>query len=119
MRDFYIREPGDPNYVSDVLEVSDEMEALVYQIISPIKTANGDVFGELGFGANMEANLFSISDNISAQAAKMTNQVNKYSELAKIYKVDISIKKVPDTQFRDAGILDIAIGGRTAFGMTY
>ena len=58
LAEFYFRNADDPNYIEDILEVSDEIEILIYQIKMVLLTNQGEVLGEPKFGGELQKILF-------------------------------------------------------------
>lgn len=119
MREIYFRDESDPNYIPDILEVSNEIEALIYQLRMILGTSNGEVLGQVGFGANMEDMLFAYDFNPELFNAGLIEQTNLYSELARSYNLQFSVKKIQQDRHRDLGLVDIAINGKSIFGFIY
>lgn len=120
LKDFYFRGPSDPNYVDGILEISSEIEELVYQLKMIILTNKTEVLGDSNFGANQADMLFSTSSTTGALMVKaMTDQINTYSEMARAYSIDIDGKRIQDPQKpnRDLIFLDMKINGKSAFGI--
>lgn len=120
LKDFYFRGDTDPNFIPDVLETSNELEALVYQIKMIIMTNKTEVLGEKDFGANQEDMLFTTSGVIASMLTKnMVDQINQYSELARAYDIGLEAKKMrdPANPNRDLMFLDIKVNGKSAFGI--
>lgn len=117
LKEFYFRDTDDPNYIEDVLETSDELEILIYQIKTVLLTNKGEVLGEYKFGANLEHDLFSFDLNPEGMEANLVYQINTFSETARAYKVEIRYKKITDTPYRDAGLIDVYINDKSFFGV--
>ena len=116
MREFNLRDESDPNYVPDMLEVNDEIEALIYQIKMPLGTNQGEVLGEPDFGCDMDGVLFSTEFYMVSVDKILTDQVTQYSELAQIYPVTIVMQQVSASKYRNAILLDVKINGISTFG---
>jgi len=115
--EFYFRDEDDPNYQDEVLQTSDEIEMLVYQIKMVLLTNNGEVLGEPRFGASLENLLFDIQFNEESMLAFLKNQLYKFSEIARGYDINMRVKKIRDTEYRDAAIIDVYIDGKNFFGV--
>lgn len=112
-----MRDESDPYYDANKFEVNDEIEALVYQIKMPLGTNNGEVLGEYDFGCSLEGLLFTSEFYMVGFDRVVTDQVAKYSELANVYPVAISIMNIPDGMYKSAVLLDAKINGKSTFGM--
>lgn len=117
MREFNFRDESDPNYKRSVVEVNDDIEALIYQIKMTLGTNTGEVLGECEFGSNLEGLLFASEFYMVGFDQVVSDQVSKFSELAQIYPVSVSIKNIPITPFRSAAVIDVAINGKSTFGI--
>ena len=117
MKDFYFREPDDPNHIEDATEVSDELELLVMQIKMMLMTGKGEVLGSMGFGGDIPNHLFDLRYDPDNMMASLTHQIKTYSEIARGYNIALKLKKVPDGKYRDTGIIDVTINGKSFFGM--
>jgi phage baseplate assembly protein W len=59
--DVYLRLPSDPNYVSNFVEVEDEVSNFVQRIEMILTTNPGEVLGSPEFGVNLECYLWNHS----------------------------------------------------------
>lgn len=118
MREFYFRDELDPNYIPNVLEISHEIEALIYQIKMTLGTSKGEVLGASQFGANIDDILFSVNYNPKAWKMKILDQLKTYSQLAREYNVGIDSKLLRNG-YKDTGIIDISINGQSIMGFAY
>ncbi|CAB4159506.1 hypothetical protein UFOVP699_242 [uncultured Caudovirales phage] len=78
LRDFYFREPGDPRYREDQLEVSDDLESTLQQIRMTLFTNKGEVLGEPDFGVDIDKYLFEFSVDPFSVSLAASEQINKY-----------------------------------------
>ncbi len=60
MIEIYNREPEDPFYKSDVLEVTDPIEICIGQLKMVLLTIKGEVLGDPSFGLSLEELVFSM-----------------------------------------------------------
>jgi hypothetical protein len=118
LQEFYFRDDTDPNYIPDTFRVSDELEALVYQIRMTMGTTQGEVLGEPGFGVNPEDLLFHVNYDVQALTDVIYYQLEKYSSLAKSYNITIDPVKYNDG-YREVGIYDIKVNGKSLIGYSY
>ena len=119
MREFYFRHDNDPLFVSDVFETSDDLEALVYQIRLVLNTNKGDVLGSEKFGSNLDDMLFSFDFNQDTFNNSLVEQVNTYCEIANNYKLNFTMQRIKDTKYRDVGVIDVAVEGKSILGFIY
>lgn len=117
MKELNLRDESDPNYRPEILEVNDEIEALVYQIKMPLGTNKGEVLGESEFGCDLEGLLFTTEFYMVSFNTVVTDQIRQFSELAQVYPVSVSLKELPIDQFKSSALLDIQINGKSKFGI--
>jgi len=118
MKEFYFRDDLDPNYIPDLLETSNEIEALIYQIKMTLNTSKGSVLGSTQFGASLEDLLFITNYNQNNWKAKVNEQLNAYSMLAREYKIDIDTVKYTQG-YSDIGLIDIKINNKSIMGFAF
>lgn len=118
MKEFYFRDELDPNYIPDLLETSNEIEALIYQIKMTLNTSKGSVLGSTQFGASLEDLLFITNYNQNNWKAKVNEQLNAYSMLAREYKIDIDTVKYTQG-YSDIGLIDIKINNKSIMGFAF
>ena len=106
--DFYTRNDNTQYYMSDILEISDELSELVLQIETCLFTRKQQVLGQHDFGINLEDLVFTLRKNESEIKNKVLNQIYSYCPLAPKYKVNVNIVFL-STEFRDVGYIDIII----------
>jgi hypothetical protein len=117
MREFNFRDESDPIYKQDVLEINEDEEALIYQIKMSLGTNRGEILGECDFGCDLEGLLFASEFYMVGFSQVVSDQINKFSELAQIYPVSVSLKTIPINTYRSAALIDVAINGRSTFGV--
>jgi len=116
-RDLYLRDPSDPFFQSDTLEVSDELQMLVGQLKMMLFTNRGEVLGAPDFGADLENQLFSLNLNEFSVKSALRDQVMKFIPLGAQYQVDFDVKFARGTA-RDICVIDVLINNTPAFGVT-
>jgi hypothetical protein len=89
LRDFYFREPGDPRYREDQLEVSDDLESTLQQIRMTLFTNKGEVLGEPDFGVDLEKYLFEFSIDPFSVSLAAAEQINKYVGETRKRRIDV------------------------------
>lgn len=117
MKDFYFRDIEDPDFVEDILEVADERELAIMQIKMTLLTNKGEVFGMSTFGCSLDNYMYEFEYDPKNLMAFLTQQIKTFSEVARGFDVELNLKRVPDGRFRDAGIIDVKLGGKSYFGM--
>lgn len=115
-RDFYLRDPSDPNFRQGVLEINDELEMLLNQIKMILFTNKGEVLGDPDFGINLEEQLFTFNVNEFSLKNMLRDQLLKFCTLSDKYRVDFDIKFARGT-VRDICLIDIVINGSPVMGV--
>ena len=119
MNEFYFRDTSDPNYIPDILSVSNEVEGLIYQIKMILGTTKGEVLGEANFGANVEDMLFAYDFNPDMFSGMLVKQVNYYSEAARHFNLGFSVGRIRQARYNDVGVIDVKINGKSLMGFIY
>lgn len=115
-RDLYMRDPSDPFYKNDILEVNDELQMLIGQIKMLLFTNQGEVLGAPDFGANLEEQLFSLNLNEFSIKSTLRDQVLKFIPLHTKYQIDFDVKFSRGVA-RDICVIDVLINNIPAFGV--
>jgi hypothetical protein len=116
LKELYMRDPSDPLYTQNVLEQSDEIEALLSQIRMILFTKQGDVLGSYNFGFNLEDKLFLFNLDGNEIKKKLLEAIYYYCPDANTYKVDLDVQFFRGT-VRDACLIDITVDGRKSLGV--
>jgi|694.fasta_scaffold145945_2 hypothetical protein len=74
LREIYNRDPSDPNYKAEQIEVTDALEACIGKLKMLIFTRKGEVLGDPRFGLNLEDLIYDF--NISEKGLR--NEIQKY-----------------------------------------
>lgn len=74
LREIYNRDPSDPNYKADQLEVTDALEACIGKIKMLLFTRKGEVLGDPRFGLDLEGLIYDF--NVSEKALR--NEIQKF-----------------------------------------
>jgi hypothetical protein len=118
LADIYTRIEGDPSFVPDKIEITENLEYLVIQIEMILFTRRGDVLGDDGFGASLDDLIFSTNLSGSAIENIVRDQIKSYVPLANTYNVDTRCEFYKGVE-KDTAVLDIVIDGTTVIGMTF
>jgi phage baseplate assembly protein W len=118
LADIYTRIEGDPNFVPDRIEITEELEYLIIQIEMILFTRRGEVLGDDNFGASLDDLIF--STNLSGAAIEniVRDQINSYVPLANTYNVDTRCEFYKGVE-KDTAVLDIVINNTVVIGMTF
>lgn len=118
MADIYTRIEGDPNFIPNKIEITEDLEYLLIQLEMILFTRRGDVLGDDNFGASLDDLIF--STNLSGAAIEniVREQIRSYIPLANTYNVDTRCEFYKGVE-KDTAILDIVVDGTTIIGMTF
>jgi hypothetical protein len=119
MADIYTRIEGDPGYVANKIEITEDIEYLLTQIEVILFTEPTEVLGDKMLGADLEKLIF--STNVSAGSIEdiIRSQIRMYSmALSNTYNVDTRCEFYKGVD-RDTAVLDITIDGTTAIGLMF
>ena len=116
IKDIYIRDSHDPNYVYGVYESEDPIENIIAKIRVILGTRQGKVLGDVNFGMAIEDLVFETRINKFDLEEKIREQVFQYiSESAK-YKIDPKVS-FGKTEFYDYCVIDFYIDNQKALGV--
>jgi hypothetical protein len=116
--DVYLRLPSDPNYVSNFVEVEDEVSNFVQRIEMILTTNPGEVLGSPEFGVNLEGYLWNPYVTSGSIKNDIMTQIRRYCEYNQKnipYSVEVNFV-VGD--IIDSIIVDIIIDGRKILGIS-
>ena len=116
IRELYMRDPSDPLYRPDVLEVSNELEILLGQIRMVLFTKPGEVISQLSFGIDLESYIFSFNVPNSQLETLVRKQIYENCPLATKFDVKISSSFFYGTT-RDICLIDIFVDGIKYLGV--
>ncbi|CAB4175505.1 hypothetical protein UFOVP1247_190 [uncultured Caudovirales phage] len=110
LRDFYTRTTDDSKYLSDRVEVSDDLESAIQQVKMTLFTKKGEVLGEPDFGVDIDSYLFEYSIDPHALGKDANGQINKYVGEARKRQITVTPSIYPDDRAnRDVFVLLINI----------
>jgi hypothetical protein len=78
LREIYNKDPEDPNYKEDQLEVTDPLEVCVGKIKMMIFTKRGEVLGDPSFGLDLESLIYDMNLSESALRKEVQNNIRAY-----------------------------------------
>jgi len=103
MIEIYNRDPEDPNYKSDVLEITDPIEICIGQLKMMLLTNKGEVLGDPSFGLGLEELVFTmglsqktLTDEIDRH---IRNYVPLFNQLGGYFTVDFYLGTARDIVF--------------------
>lgn len=115
-----MRPETDPNFIPNILMVSDQTEALVEQIKMTLLTDRGEVLGDPNFGFSAYDYLFSTNSvDISAIESKAGEQISSYATLSNKVQVTTQANVYEIEKYRNAIGLDINVGDLGKFGILF
>jgi hypothetical protein len=110
LRDFYTRTTDDSKYLSDRVEVSDDLESAIQQVKMTLFTKKGEVLGEPDFGVDIDSYLFEYSIDPHTLGKDANGQINKYVGEARKRQITVTPSIYPDDRAnRDVFVLLINI----------
>ena len=86
-----MRDPSDPLYTADTLEINNELEAVLGQIRMLLFTKPGDVIGMLNFGIDLESKVFSTNVSNSMVENLVRSDIYAQCPLAESFNVDVKV----------------------------
>lgn len=116
LREIYMRDPTDPLYRADLLDISNEIEALLGQIRMVLFTKPGEVIGNPSFGVNLEYYIFSTNASNAQIESMVRDQIYHNCSLAQKYDVRIKTSFFYGTT-RDICLIDIFVDGIKYLGI--
>jgi hypothetical protein len=96
LRDFYTRTNDDPKYLTDRVEIGDELESAIQQVKMTLFTKKGEVLGEPDFGIDLNSYLFEYSIDPFNLSDEASTQINKYVAEARKRQIKITPSLYPD-----------------------
>lgn len=78
LREIYNRDPEDPNYKENQLEVTDALEACLGKIKMMIFTRRGEVLGDPSFGLDLEEYIYDLELSEGAIRKEIQNNIKAY-----------------------------------------
>jgi hypothetical protein len=116
IKDLYIRDPEDPNYVYGVLDHSDVIESIITKIKMLLGTRPGQIFGDLGFGIGIEDLVFESRINKTQLEEKIKMNFDKYLSECGDYEItpEVSFGKADGY---DYAVIDVYINRQKVIGL--
>ena len=116
VKDIYIRNPEDPNYVYGVLEHSDPIESIITKIKMIFGTRQGQVLGDLNFGAGLEDMIFETRLSKNEIEETIKRQIYQYISEASEYAINVNVS-FGKAEGYDYALIDIYIDGTKTIGI--
>lgn len=116
IKDIYIRDPKDPNYVYGVYESEDAIENILSKIRMILGTRQGKVLGDINFGVAIEDLVFETRINKFDLEEKIRAQIFQYVSESADYQIDPKVS-FGHTDFYDYCVIDFYINNQKALGV--
>ena len=116
LKDIYIRNPSDPNYVYGTLHHSDPIESIISKIKMIFGTRQGQVLGDMNFGVGLEDLVFETRINKNELEESIKRQISQYISESSKYKIVPSVSFGRGDGF-DYCVIDIFIDGTKVVGI--
>jgi hypothetical protein len=78
LREIYNRDPDDPNYKANQLEVTDPLEACLGKLKMLIFTRRGEVLGDPSFGLDLEELIYDLNLSESSVRKEIQSNIKAY-----------------------------------------
>jgi len=78
LREIYNRDPEDPNYKEDQIEVTDPLEACLGKIKMLLFTKKGEVLGDSSFGLDLEGMVYELELSEEAIKKEIQDSIRAY-----------------------------------------
>jgi hypothetical protein len=116
IKDIYIRDPLDPNYVFGVYDHDDAIESIVSKIKMILGTRQGKTLGDVNFGVSIEDLVFETRINKFDLEEKIRAQITQYISEARQYNIQPKVS-FGQTEGYDYCIIDFYINNQKALGV--
>ncbi len=116
IKDIYIRNPQDPNFIYGVLDHSDPIESIISKIKMIFGTRQGQVFGDMNFGVGLEDLVFETRINKNELEERIKKQIQQYVSESSKYRIDAEISFGKGDGY-DFAVIDIYIDRVKSLGI--
>lgn len=116
IKDIYIRNPEDPNYVYGIYEHEDAIESIISKIKMILGTRQGQVLGDVNFGIALEDLVFETRINKFDLEERIRSQITQYVSEAAKYKIDPKVS-FGKTEGYDYCVIDFFIDNVKTLGI--
>ena len=116
INDIYGRNPGEPNYKTNQMELDDTLELFKQKIESCLFTPKTSVMGDVNMGASLDEFIWSFRTSADDINFVVNQQIQQYCTMARTFPYTVN------TQFyagsvRDIAVLNIEIDNRDRFNV--
>ena len=116
IREIYLRNIEDPNYESNILEHSNDVESIIQQIKIILGTEYGQVLGDNKFGVNLKKLVFQTKLPKQKIEQLIQEQINNYIS-NKNYSITTKVSFGKSDLTSDYAIVDIIINQKAVLGI--
>lgn len=103
-----MRDPSDPKFREGVFEIENALDVLLGQIRMILFTRPGDVIGRLGFGIDLEREVFSMSTSNSSIESLVSKAIYEHCPDASDFNVRVKASFFYGSS-RDICLIDIFV----------
>ena len=115
--DIYNRNPDDPNFAENELEMDDTLEMFKQQIESCLFTPKTTVMGSVNFGASLDEYIWSYRTSAYDLTYVINDQIAQFCTLGSLYPYKVDVKFYSGS-IRDIAEISIVIdNGRDGFNV--
>ena len=116
IREIYIRDEKDPNFIPGVIDYSNEVERVISEIKMILGTQKGQVLGNYDFGVDLEYAVFNTKRSAEEVAREITEQINTYVDKGDNMTINVEVSFGDSGMGYDYAVIDIIINGQKAIG---
>ena len=116
IKDIYIRNPKDPNYVYGIYEHEDAIESIITKIKMILGTRQGQVMGDVNFGIAVEDLIFETRVNKFDLEEQIRKQITQYVSESAQYKIEPKVS-FGRAEGYDYCVIDFYINNNRALGV--
>lgn len=114
--DIYNRNPEDPNFKQNQLELDDLLELFKQQIESCLFTQKTSVLGDVNFGSSLDDYIWSFRTSAEDLNYVINQQIQEYCTMAQYFPYVVNTNFYAGT-VRDIAVLNIEIDNRDRFNV--
>lgn len=116
IREIYIRDEKDPNFIPGVIDYSNEVERVISEIKMILGTQKGQVLGNYDFGVDLDYIVFNTKRSAEEVAKEINEQINMYVDKGDNMTVNVEVSFGDSGMGYDYAVIDIIINGQKAIG---
>jgi hypothetical protein len=116
IKEIYIRDENDPNFIPGVIEYSNETERIISEIKMILGTEKGDVLGSYDFGVDLNYMVFNTKKTADEVSKEINDQIREYVDKPENIFITTEVSFGDSGEGYDYAIIDILINGQKAIG---